>query len=409
MKKFALFVSIMAIALWGNAQSWTQQTSGVTTPLREVFFINDSVGWVSTTGAVLKTTNGGNSWTSNSTGINSTTDLKSIFFVSENIGWAVGTGGVILNTSDGGQSWASQSSGTTKELSSVYFVNDTVGWIVVTAGTNPQTDPASILKTRNGGATWTVSYTYPSTYNSPLNTLFFIDENLGWAVGGGSVTRLTDSGNTITRFDFGINTNFRDVYFTDAAHGWVVGDNGKIFVSSDSGTTWTSQTSGVTSNLWGVHFTSLTDGWAVGAGVTGTGPTIRKTTNGGLNWTAFSIGSTSSIGMLDVLFLPSGKGWMVGVQGLIFTYNSNPSALELSASNKISIYPNPTMNFLNLEMEEIGNYQIIVFDALGKNVFNLNTNERHVQINTASWMSGHYHLNIVNEKGQMSSKTVVKE
>ena len=408
MRKIALFVSMMAMALCGNAQSWTQQTSGVTTSLRDVFFVNDSVGWISTTGAVLKTTNGGNNWSSNTTGINVATDLKSIFFVSENIGWAVGTGGVILNTTDGGQSWTSQSSGTTKELSSIYFVSDTVGWIVVTAGTNPQTDPASILKTRNGGATWTVAYTYPSTYNSPLNTLFFINENLGWAVGGGSVTKLTNSGNNVTRFDFATNTNFRDVYFTDAANGWVVGDNGKIYVSSDSGTTWTSQTSGVTSNLFGVHFTSQTDGWAVGQGIVNVGPTLRRTTNGGLNWTTFSLNIGAGIGMVDVLFLPSGKGWMVG-GSRIYTYNSNPSAVELSASNKITIYPNPSINLLNVEMQEIGTYRIMVFDALGRNIFSMNTNERQVQIGTASWTSGHYHLNIMNEKGQMNSKTVVKE
>ena len=404
-----IFFAAMIWAVMGNAQSWTPQTSGVTTQLRDVFFVNDSVGWVSTIGAVLKTTNGGNNWSSNTTGINVATDLKSLFFVSENIGWAVGTGGVILNTTDGGQSWASQSSGTTKELSSIYFVNDTVGWIVVTAGTNPQTDPASILKTRNGGASWTVAYTYPSTYNSPLNTLFFINENLGWAVGGGSVTKLTNSGNTVTRFDFASNTNFRDVYFTDAANGWVVGDNGKIYVSSDSGTTWTSQTSGVNIILLGVHFTSQTDGWAVGQGVSGTGPTLRRTTNGGTNWTAVSVGTTQGFGFGDVLFLPSGKGWVVGGNGSIYTYNSNPSAVELSASNNISIYPNPSINLLNVEMQEIGNYQIMVFDELGRNIFSMNTNERQVQIRTDSWISGHYHLNIMNEKGQMNSKTVVKE
>ena len=121
------------------------------------------------------------------------------------------------------------------------------------------------------------------------------------------------------------------------------------------------------------------------------------------------MGTTQGFGFGDVLFLPSGKGWVVGGNGSIYTYNSNPSAVELSALNNILIYPNPSTNLLNVEMQEIGNCQIMVFDALGKNVFNLNTNERQVQINTASWTSGHYHLNIINEKGQMTSKTIVKQ
>jgi photosystem II stability/assembly factor-like uncharacterized protein len=408
MKKIALFVSMMTMALWGNAQSWTQQTSGVNSLLSDVCFVNDSTGWIATTGMVLKTTNGGTSWSQITNGINAVTELKSIFFVSENIGWAVGTGGVILNTTNGGQSWVSQSSGTTKELSSVYFVNDTVGWIVVAAGTNPQTDPASILNTRNGGALWTVAYTYPSTYNSPLNTLFFINENLGWAVGGGSVTKLTNSGNTVTRADFGMNTNFRDVYFTSASNGWVVGDNGQIYVSTDSGTTWTQQVSGMTRNLLGIHFTSQTEGWVVGAGTVGAGPVLLHTTNGGANWTTITL-TTTSFGLIDVLFLPSGKGWAVGSQGRIYTYNSTPSSVEPILPKYISVYPNPTEGLINLKMTEVDNCQLNVYDMLGKNMYSLSTNETQVQIDMTSWPAGHYKLIILNEKGQLTTETIVKQ
>jgi photosystem II stability/assembly factor-like uncharacterized protein len=408
MRKILFFVAFLTMALWGNAQSWTQQTSGVNSLLSDVCFVNDSTGWISTTGAVLKTTNGGNNWSSNTTGINVATDLKSIFFVSENIGWAVGTGGVILNTTNGGQSWANQSTGTTKDINSVFFVNDSVGWAIVSAGTNPSTDPATILNTRNGGNTWTLQTTIPSFYQTQLNTLYFLDENLGWAVGGGCMFRLTNSGDSLFGECFGINTNFRDVYFTSASNGWVVGDNGKIYVSTDSGTTWTQQVSGMTRNLLGIHFTSQTEGWVVGAGTVGAGPVLLHTTNGGANWTTITL-TTTSFGLIDVLFLPSGKGWAVGSQGRIYTYNSTPSSVEPILPKYISVYPNPTEGLINLKMTEVDNCQLNVYDMLGKNMYSLSTNETQVQIDMTSWPAGHYKLIILNEKGQLTTETIVKQ
>ena len=46
MRKIIFFVMMM-FAVWGNAQSWTEQTSSLSTSISNVFFINDSVGWTS--------------------------------------------------------------------------------------------------------------------------------------------------------------------------------------------------------------------------------------------------------------------------------------------------------------------------------------------------------------------------
>ncbi|MFZ2865527.1 MAG: YCF48-related protein [Ignavibacteriaceae bacterium] len=56
--------------------------------------------------------------------------------------WAVGNTGKILKTTNGGTNWTTQSSGTTNDLYSVYFVNETTGWAVGWSG--------KILKSING-------------------------------------------------------------------------------------------------------------------------------------------------------------------------------------------------------------------------------------------------------------------
>ena len=60
-------------------------------------------------GAILRTTDGGVTWTRQASG---TTDfLNSVSFTDANTGTAVGRSGVILRTTDGGVTWTRQFSG----------------------------------------------------------------------------------------------------------------------------------------------------------------------------------------------------------------------------------------------------------------------------------------------------------
>src|SRR5437660_8132005 len=62
------------------------------------------------------------------------------------IGWAVGDGGTILHTSNGGSTWSPQTSGSNSSLLGVAFPDATNGWAVGSPGT--------ILHTSDGGSTW---------------------------------------------------------------------------------------------------------------------------------------------------------------------------------------------------------------------------------------------------------------
>ena len=48
--------------------------------------------------------------------------LESVKFISTEVGWAVGVGGTILRTIDGGETWTSQTSGTTNQLFDIFFI-----------------------------------------------------------------------------------------------------------------------------------------------------------------------------------------------------------------------------------------------------------------------------------------------
>jgi photosystem II stability/assembly factor-like uncharacterized protein len=98
----------------------TKPYPGITRHLRGVRFINANTGWaVGDSGAIIKTTNGGTNWTSQSSG--TTQHLKGVHFVDTNLGFAVGNAGTVLATVNGGTTWAPQISGTTANLNGLSF------------------------------------------------------------------------------------------------------------------------------------------------------------------------------------------------------------------------------------------------------------------------------------------------
>src|SRR5713226_1443217 len=179
---------------------------------------------------------------------------------------AVGAGGTILRTTNGGATWTPQSSGTTHWLFGVSFVDANTGTAVGAAGT--------ILLTTDGGATWTPQ---SSGTTNPLLGVAFVDANTGAGVGDfGTILRTTDGGATWTPQSSGTTNPLLGVAFVDANTGAAVGYFGTILRTTDGGATWTPQSSGTTSWLNGVSFVDANTGTAVGDF-----GTILRTTDGG--------------------------------------------------------------------------------------------------------------------------------
>ncbi|MGH9768975.1 MAG: YCF48-related protein [Blastocatellia bacterium] len=90
-------------------------------------------GWVvGNNGTILKTTNGGDAWTAQTSG--TAANLRDVYFVDANHGWAVGDSGVILTTSDGGATWSPEQSGVAANLRGVFFANANTGFAVGDGG-----------------------------------------------------------------------------------------------------------------------------------------------------------------------------------------------------------------------------------------------------------------------------------
>jgi photosystem II stability/assembly factor-like uncharacterized protein len=164
-------------------------------------------------------------------------DLYSIRFAPDGkTGWIVGEDGLILKTTDGGDTWTEQDSGNPNSLFKVAVIDDQDA---VAVGDN-----GAIVRTSDGGSHW-------STVQCPKAvTLFdvtFLDKQNGWSVGEfSSIFNTTDGGQT-WKLVYGGNTTdftigpFLTVIFTDPTHGVVAGLSGGTMVTSDGGKTWTAK------------------------------------------------------------------------------------------------------------------------------------------------------------------------
>ena len=120
-------------------------------------FVNKDTGWaVGDLGTLIKSIDGGTSWTVSET--NTTTPILKVRSYNGQIVIASGFGGLILRSTDGGETFTQVTSNVTGDLWGLKMLNDTLGWACGNAN--------SLTKTTDGGQTWQRIFTpgYTSDY-----------------------------------------------------------------------------------------------------------------------------------------------------------------------------------------------------------------------------------------------------
>jgi photosystem II stability/assembly factor-like uncharacterized protein len=131
--------------------SWREDTGAVVSLAQNGFHIlNAKVGYgAGNDGALVRTADAGRTWTRLETG--TTRGLASVWFAHPDTGWVVGkgAGGPILKTTDGGRHWQAQANPSQAALTYIRFRDTRRGYAL--AGFD------QLLSTHNGGRDWIVS------------------------------------------------------------------------------------------------------------------------------------------------------------------------------------------------------------------------------------------------------------
>lgn len=251
-------------------------------------------------------------------------DLWSATFISNDVGFAVGNGGAFLKTTNGGLTWTAYNTGYGYFFEKVIFTSSTVGYLI---GNKYQGFKGRVLKTIDGGNTWTEILIVTIPDCGFLNVAYFTDDNHGWlggehynfvtTNGGATWTEILTNANVVRGMYFKnnlegfyttgyniyktidggmtwtISTYFsempKSIYFVDASNGFLSVSIGNILYKTiDGGTTWnpTASTGLMNQSESGIVFTSANTGYVCSndAGSVSTSGKIARTTDGGATW-----------------------------------------------------------------------------------------------------------------------------
>lgn len=218
-----------------GGKTWVQAKSVPTqVTLTSVYFVNDKIGYAGGhDSTVLRTEDGGDTWTSVYHNIESQSPIMTVYFVDENHGFAMGAFSFVVETMDGGRTWAQ------REL---------------VAGDNEDSHLNKAFATSKG-------------------TILVAAEF-------GKVFRSTDKGATFTAIASGYEGSFWGGIGLKDGSALVYGMRGNVYRTTDDGVTWTKINSGTDKSVSGGW--ELDNGTIVLVGLQGY---VGYSTNGGTDFT----------------------------------------------------------------------------------------------------------------------------
>ncbi len=227
-------------------------------------------GWALNNQAVLRTTDGGNTWY-NATPSGVSGLPGNSFFLDSATGWVVlpgadFTSGTLYRTTDGGASWTSNSvpfSG-----ASLQFLDPADGWALAGLGVALSHEAVAVFRTSDSGVTWSQVFTDEPNAVNTSDSLPFVGDKTG-------LTAL------------------------DANHAWVTGsepvsDFIYIYATQDGGQTWSGQNpalppayAGAMTNAFPPRFFGASEGvLPVGVYANTSARILYLSHDGGQTWTA---------------------------------------------------------------------------------------------------------------------------
>lgn len=332
-----------------GGETWINVPGSWFYSINSMYFVNDNTGFAVGRGFIYKTIDNGATWIRYQENFakNSEVDFKSISFLNQNVGSAVANDGVILKTNNGGATWTRNSFTydavkEIKKIDDLFYVQaqhdiyksaDKITWQKLTSPTLPDDYPyivdfqmvtanigyalvgtagsSNLSKTVDGGQTWTM---IPNTYGGGRQ-LQFLNENIGYRTDS-DIYKTTDGGITWVKIT---SPFYYNVYFVNENLAFGMRDS-SLHRSTDGGTTW-DLISGE-EYVASYQFINAEEGFIAGNNA------FLKTKDGGLTWEKIPMYGTYQY----VNFQTSNIGYLSGQYNENHVYTDNGGATWNSIS-----------------------------------------------------------------------------
>lgn len=316
MKRIHILILLVVIGFTsGYSQTWEKIYTGYNYILRGIEFpagqsqIGFAAGEHQTynpNGIVLKTTDGGSTWSQLWFG--TLQGLEGISFTDLNTGYVCGWSHYFAKTTDGGVTWTPQNPGSAADVwyyDAVEF-KDALHGVVGAAGNVT----AKIYATSDGGTTWVEG---TGLTGVPYSICYVTDNTYFLATNGGDIQKSTDGGLTWNTVASGFGL-LLGINFYNPMIGIATGEEGAIFKTYDGGVTWIPQVTAFGNPLW------RSTAWKNQNELImcGTPETVWSSSDGGANWINDYPLSSYNGAMYDILHTPDDIYYICGSQGFFY-------------------------------------------------------------------------------------------
>jgi photosystem II stability/assembly factor-like uncharacterized protein len=191
-------------------------------------------------------------------------EIIAIDFVNDDIGWLAGTNGILLKTYDFGENWTKVELNQNWYIRQIDFINESVGLMICFIDS---LDGSSLIaKSLDGGINWTVQQVLPSVI---LQSMFAVDENNVYAVGGDTIFKTTNGGTNWIDISPNLqNRYYHSLWFQNSHTGVVVGnyydgtvERGIIIKTTDGGITWDETVVNEFNDIYDLQFLDASNGY----------------------------------------------------------------------------------------------------------------------------------------------------
>ncbi|MFA6402557.1 MAG: YCF48-related protein [Salinivirgaceae bacterium] len=316
--------SIIAVGFGGTIRkstdkglTWRIIDSKFIMDLYTIDFANENLGYVSGEYGLIKTTDGGETWSQvydEEFDVYDWTQWEGVSFVNEDIGYLVNNRGLFYKTVDGGKNWENLHHDfyirdNMGYVNQIYFINENKGFMCFTG----YDFSGSIWCTKDGVKSWNYLPVDDCRY------IHFVNDKLGFVISGKSnLYKTLDGGDNWTRIDLGISDYLSKVYFVNEKIGYIIGLFGHVLKTTDGGVSWIFQNSNISYSIYAI----AADAQGMNAIGVGENATILRNANGSHSWEILSQSPPVDVILGKAEFITDDKVIAIGTKGFMaFTEN----------------------------------------------------------------------------------------
>ena len=287
----------------------TPVKTGNTETFTDISFGTSKVGYIcGSMGALIKTTDGGKTWTKVQSDIKPSLnciqalDDKNVFTARNEL----------YHTKDGGTTWETAGlENVGSAIFDLYFTSPGTGFIAKNG----------VMKSTDSGKTWTLKFDPGADeeyYALNYNQLQFLNANVGFCAGGktydgstvGNMVKTTDSGETWINLRMKMS-QITAFHFLDASNGFVFNFNQELWKTTDGGTTWTKVSSSIPEKYPDCYF--VNDSKII----LRTSSAIYHSVDGGVTWEKDYTLTDITGQLTNMKFTDSRTGYVIGNNGFL--------------------------------------------------------------------------------------------